>query len=553
MAKPALYTLLALFSASHLSSALQVSPNSPCASVCRDSLDLDSSDPNSSNTKNSDITCQDAAYSSPAGTKFKSCMTCLQTSTFSQGSESDTMWFLYNLRYTAAYCVFGFPNAAGIASTPCSTSTACGRLQASMEHGILDPKGTTAYSYCSAGDGDDMAFSHFESCIPCISAEGTTEYLANYFVALEAGCRQQPAPGVLLGLSDTVFSDTQISIVDPTTLNKDESSKPVLTVPVIVGIVVGAVVLLLIIAGATFICLRKRRNKRVRASAEADFYARVNRHRSSMSFQCQTQMVSPRFWPVAEEGASTPVVDSPDVQAYRSSSWKPQEPYQQDATAAAPISKKAAAAPLHITTTVPPTPPPQAYTSPSSAATERERAHQYQYQYHSPSDFGRSPLSAESARSTSALLPSLKPYIPAEHGVHVQGSSSSSPTIPTATAITITSPGGATSPGAVGTGMTPLLKSHAWPLPEQQQGGAPGGKRHIIKLSTVPPPPPLKTTSRSSGGGGGGGMLPMMGRKSPRISSSGGGFGGGGDGAAGSPVESWEIQTAFAAPPGGRR
>ena len=94
MAKPAFYTLLALLSASHFSSALQVSPNSPCASVCRDSLDLDASDPNSSNTKNSDITCQDAAYSSAAGTKFKSCMTCLQTSTFSQGSESDAMWFL---------------------------------------------------------------------------------------------------------------------------------------------------------------------------------------------------------------------------------------------------------------------------------------------------------------------------------------------------------------------------------------------------------------------------------------------------------------------------
>lgn len=94
MVKPVLYTLLTLFSTSQLSSALQVTPNSPCSSVCRDSSDLDASDPNSSHTRNSDITCQDAAYSSAAGSKFKSCMTCLQTSTFSQGSESDTMWFL---------------------------------------------------------------------------------------------------------------------------------------------------------------------------------------------------------------------------------------------------------------------------------------------------------------------------------------------------------------------------------------------------------------------------------------------------------------------------
>ena len=94
MAKLALFTLFALLSTSHLSSALQVTPNSPCSAACRDSLDLDASDPNSSNTRNSDITCPDAGYSSPAGTKFKSCMTCLQSSTFSQGSESDTMWFL---------------------------------------------------------------------------------------------------------------------------------------------------------------------------------------------------------------------------------------------------------------------------------------------------------------------------------------------------------------------------------------------------------------------------------------------------------------------------
>ena len=95
MAKLALFTLFTLLlSTSHLSSALQVTPNSPCSSACRDSLDLDASDPNSSNTKNSDITCPDAGYSSPAGTKFKTCMTCLQSSTFSQGSESDTMWFL---------------------------------------------------------------------------------------------------------------------------------------------------------------------------------------------------------------------------------------------------------------------------------------------------------------------------------------------------------------------------------------------------------------------------------------------------------------------------
>ncbi|KAH6636824.1 hypothetical protein F5144DRAFT_568835 [Chaetomium tenue] len=536
MAKLALYTLFALLSGFPLSSALQVTPNSPCSSVCRDSLDLDVSDPNSSTTKNSDITCGDADYSSPAGTKFKSCMTCLQTSTFSQGSESDTMWFLYNLRYTAAYCVFGYPNATK--STPCTTSTACGQLQDSIQHGLQDPSGTDAFSYCSAGDGAAMDFSHFDTCIPCISAEGANEYLANYFLALEAGCRQQPAPGTLLGLSDTVFSDTRIEIVDPASLDEDdEKSGP--AVPVIVGIVVGVVAFLLIVAGITFVCLRRRRNKRVRASAEADYYAQFNnRHHSSMSFQCQTHMASPRLWPGAEEGLSTPVAETPDVQTHRSSIWKPPYPHEEEqdttttiatATTAHIAHHKTPAMPLHITTTVPPTPPPQAYTSPSSA----ERV------YHSPSDF-RSPLSAESVRSTSALLPALKPYVPAEHGVHTAAAAAASPTT------TITTSPATTAPG---TGMTPLLRNHAWPLPSdttpppRQGHNRENARRPIIKLdsavpamtTTPPPPPPQLKTSRSSGLLAAGG-----GRKSPmRVT--------------GSPVESWEIQTAFAAPPGGRR
>ncbi|KAK4127952.1 hypothetical protein N657DRAFT_631660 [Parathielavia appendiculata] len=517
MAGLALHTLLAVFSASQLASGLQVAPNSPCSSVCRDSLDLDASDPNSSSTRNSDITCQDAAYSSAAGTKFKSCMTCLQTSTFSQGSESDMKWFLYNLRYTAAYCLFGFPNATDISSTPCITETACGPLRASLEHGILKPSDSTAYSYCSVG-GKALDLAPFEHCIPCISAGSTAKYLANYFVALEAGCRQQPAPGLRLGLNDTIFSSARISIVDPTTLVEDKKSEPTLGTPAIAGIAAGGVVLILIIAAVTFVCLRKRRNKRVRASAEADFYNKVRRHHSSMSFQCQTHMISPRFWPgAAGDGVATPAMDSPDTQAHRSSIWKPHESELDDNTAH--ISKKAAmaAVPLHqITTTV--LPPPQAYSSPSSEKV-----------YHSPSDF-RSPLSAESVRSTSALLPSIKPYVPAEHGVHVQGSPHNTFDSPTPT-----TPGGA----GTGTGMTPLLKSHGWPLPEpslapqhhrreEQQQQKP--QRNIITFDkSVPPPPPPLKTSRSSG--------LLTGRKSPKTVGTG------------SPVESWEIQTAFAAPP----
>ncbi|SPQ21937.1 7c5bee7e-ef02-4128-b1e1-9281c887357d [Thermothielavioides terrestris] len=490
---PRLLTLLTLFSAALRSSALQVTPNSPCSSACLDSPTLDASDPNSSNTRNSDITCKDADYSSAAGTKFKNCMTCLQNSTFSQGQESDIMWFLYNLRYTASYCLFGFPNATNIGSNPCATSKACGSLQEALEDGIPDPRNMTAYSYCSAGGGEAMASSNYDLCLPCVSADGTTTYLANYFVALEAGCQQQPAPGVRLGLNDTVFSSTLISIVDPATLGKEGGSKSGLSPPAIVGIVIGAVAVLLLTAACSFVCFRRRRNRRAHASAEADFFSRFNRrHHSSMSFQCQTHMVSPRFWPGAEEGVSTPFTDGRDAQPYGSAIAKSQD-NQHDNSSYASRKAPMAAAPLQISTTVPLTPPPQAYTSPSYGG----------------------------VHSSSALLPSIRPYVPAEHGVHVQGS-------PPPPSSTFSSPTSGTGPSA--TGMTPLLKSSGWPLAEKQQQQQEKPPKRIIRLSNpvAPPPPTPLRTSRSSG---------MLAKKSPKLVGTG------------SPVESREIQTAFAAPP----
>lgn len=97
MAKLATYTLVAALLAPHLTVALQVTPNSPCASACARSPTQNPADSKASNTQNSDIVCSDADYASSAGVKFQECMTCLQTSTFSQGDESDVMWFLCKL------------------------------------------------------------------------------------------------------------------------------------------------------------------------------------------------------------------------------------------------------------------------------------------------------------------------------------------------------------------------------------------------------------------------------------------------------------------------
>lgn len=60
-----------------------------------DSPALDVSDPNSSNTKGSDVVCYDSKYqTSPVGVKFKQCVSCLQNSTATRGTETDQFWFL---------------------------------------------------------------------------------------------------------------------------------------------------------------------------------------------------------------------------------------------------------------------------------------------------------------------------------------------------------------------------------------------------------------------------------------------------------------------------
>lgn len=75
--------------------ALQVTPNSPCSSKCTDSSASDVSNPDSSNTVPADIVCQDADLTSTTtGVKWKTCMSCLENSTYTQGDESDQGWFL---------------------------------------------------------------------------------------------------------------------------------------------------------------------------------------------------------------------------------------------------------------------------------------------------------------------------------------------------------------------------------------------------------------------------------------------------------------------------
>ncbi|KAI0408036.1 hypothetical protein F4802DRAFT_447240 [Xylaria palmicola] len=323
--------------------ALQVTPNSPCASFCLDSEGDDVSDPNSSATRNKDITCYDSKYtSSPAGRKFQGCMSCLQDSTFSQGSESDQLWFLYNLRYTFDYCIFGFPNAVGVPSTPCSTSTACGAVRAALTKDSLSAD-FVDYSYCDV-DGGVITSPTLKNCISCVDASEDQRFLVNYLVALEAGCSQRPSAGEVLGLSDTVFSTAEITAIDSDS-TATESNQASLSTPTIVGIAIGAVAVILAIAGFFFVLHRRRRNRRLRLEGGASQGSGPGRGRhnraSSLSFRCRAHLSprSPAFFPNSSDSAVEeekgyrdsnvafgPHLTDPEPRASRASpeSWQPQ-------------------------------------------------------------------------------------------------------------------------------------------------------------------------------------------------------------------------------------
>ncbi|SPJ83636.1 related to exo-alpha-sialidase / neuraminidase [Fusarium torulosum] len=265
---PIIISLFLLVSAT----ALQVTPNSPCAQFC-----FDSSNTNSSETRGDEIVCNDDDFKRKAeGQKFQRCLACLQDSTFKQGNESDQDWFLYNMRYSFDYCIFGYPNATDIPSGPCITSEACGPIGNALKKGITEPDDREQYGYCDTDDkamlGDAVA-----KCQACVKADSTHTIISNFLVALDAGCQQRPKPGTPIGLNDTVFSERTISILDPSAsvVPGDSHDLPNTS---IAAIAVGAFAFLLISAGCIFMQHRKRSKNS------------AHNRRSSLSFRCQTRL-----------------------------------------------------------------------------------------------------------------------------------------------------------------------------------------------------------------------------------------------------------------------
>ncbi|RYP61355.1 hypothetical protein DL770_009803 [Monosporascus sp. CRB-9-2] len=255
--------LLGLLVSKDRVSALEVTPGSSCSAICLKDTESDPLDPESSNTDISEITCNDDEYGSTStGIKYRNCLDCLQRSNATQEVESDATWFLYNLRYSVDVCVYGFPNASKRVSSPCDINTACGPLKGAMVAGELDPD-RDPYEYCTA-DSDRFSGNVLDACLQCMASSETQYFMANFMTALKAGCEQRPTGGNLLGLSGTLFTDSTVEITDPPsneTLVDPEGSSGTMTQGTIVGIAVGAALLLL--GGTALFWVYHRKQKRL--------------------------------------------------------------------------------------------------------------------------------------------------------------------------------------------------------------------------------------------------------------------------------------------------
>ncbi|RFU33924.1 hypothetical protein B7463_g2449, partial [Scytalidium lignicola] len=252
--------LLALTFLAVPSQALWANLNTQCATQCGNTL---------GGTSGEEIPCNDADYSSGTGyggygsslgPTFVSCINCQLSSnqTDSESGLTDLQLGLYNLRYAVSWCVFGYPNNTDIGTSPCATSRSCGLVQSAFEFDAL-AQNTSAYGYCA-----DLYTYELPNCQTCLSVNTDQFYINNFVTALDAACIQTPAPGHLLSIQGTVFSNVPVNITNPSSslpsLPSSSHHGP-LSLGEIVGVVVAGVVLILVSTGFCIVCRGRRRRR----------------------------------------------------------------------------------------------------------------------------------------------------------------------------------------------------------------------------------------------------------------------------------------------------
>ncbi|KAF4992540.1 hypothetical protein FGRMN_7102 [Fusarium graminum] len=229
--------------------ALRVTPNSECAALCSDSSNSTFDDSSAFSTNSSDIVCEDSESEDV------------------HQDESDALWFLYNVRYAFDVCLYSYPDAAdsGTINSPCNIESSCGSLEDALKTSLLKTNTDNQFDYCKA-ENSIIKSASYKECIGCLRTTSNQKFLANFLVALKAGCMQEPEKGEIVGLSGTIFQSSLINITDPNTNETlpGDGGAPVgsMTTGTIVGIAVGCGLGLAGLAWLLFMYCRRSRQRR---------------------------------------------------------------------------------------------------------------------------------------------------------------------------------------------------------------------------------------------------------------------------------------------------
>ncbi|KAL6849513.1 hypothetical protein ACO1O0_009054 [Amphichorda felina] len=162
-----------------------------------------------------------------------------------------------------------FVAVAGVASvanavivtpgSPCEMS--CGNVLTSTEPDDL---------VCQQESYDDVEGELFKTCVECemrsnYSSDGQTDVQWSLVITyLQAGCEQQPEPGIYVAVKGNVFSTDEVEVIDPTpqvTVDPDWFDQGPLDVGAKAGIVAGGIVILLMLSGCVIVWRGKRRRR----------------------------------------------------------------------------------------------------------------------------------------------------------------------------------------------------------------------------------------------------------------------------------------------------
>jgi hypothetical protein len=226
-------------------------------SKCIDNSTASHEDSAASNTYGSDIVCKDLDYTGNAkGQKFQDCMNCLQNSTAATPTENDQTWYIYNLRFAVNTCIFNATNATDPISTSCEGDDACGPLKESFLDRMQNTKNLTEFGYCRTTSPNYSYLTQMELCSQCIRQNNNTDYLANFMVALKAGCIQEPTNTYRIGLNSTVFTHNTVNITSAINTEKQSISSGA-----IIGITIACGVVVLVITAAIMSYNQKKHDR----------------------------------------------------------------------------------------------------------------------------------------------------------------------------------------------------------------------------------------------------------------------------------------------------